>query len=362
MITAALAPYMAWAKTRPRPTIDLASSNLLACDIGDLPGARDALQIAGHNDEGFEPLLERIAARYRVTTDRVATATGTSGANFLVYAALVGAGDEVLVEQPGYDPLAGSARLLGAQVRTFERRFEEGYRLDVERCVGSMTPRTRLVVVTNLHNPTGVAAAVGELRALGERALVHGVHVLVDEVYLDAAEGQPRTSAASLGDPFIVTSSLTKSYGLAGLRCGWVIGSPDIIRRVRRARDLVDGVGAFPAEVLSVVAFDHLDALQRRSRALLEGNLALVRAFMATRRDLACVDPSGGTVCFPRLVSEPDAARFVRLLLERYETAVVPGQFFGAPRHVRLSFGGDRETLAQGLRAIGAALDDLGTG
>lgn len=359
MIDDALAPYMAWAKTRPRTTIDLASSNLLACDVDDLPGARDALRISGPNDEGYAPLLERIAARYRVTTDRVGTGTGTSGANFLVYAALVGPGDEVLVEQPGYDPLIGAARLLGAEVRTFERRFEEAYRLDVQRSIDSMTPRTRLVVVTSLHNPTGMAATVSDLRALGEEALARGIHVLVDEVYLDAAEGEPRASAAELGEPFIVTSSLTKAYGLAGLRCGWVVGPPDVIGRIRRARDVVDGVGAFPAEVLSAVAFDHLDALRRRGRALLAGNLALVRAFMATQRELAWVDPQGGTICFPRLASASDASRLVNVLRERYDTAVVPGGFFGAPEHVRLSFGCARETLARGLEAVGAALDDL---
>lgn len=360
MITEALAPYMAWAKTRPRTTIDLASSNLLACDVSDLPGARDALQIAGPNDEGFEPLLGRIAARYGVTSDRVATATGTSGANFLVYAALVGPGDEVLVEQPGYDPLTGAPRLLGAHVRTFERRYDEGFRLDADRCARLMTPRTRLVVLTNLHNPSGVACEVGALQALGDRAGAAGAHVLVDEVYLDAAEGAPRASAASLSGPFIVTSSLTKSYGLAGLRCGWVVAPPAVVERVRRARDVVDGVGAFPAEALSAVAFDHLEALHLRSRALLSGNLALVRAFMATRRDLTWVEPGGGTVCFPRVESLPDAEPLARLLLERYDTAVVPGHFFGAPQHVRLSFGGARESLSRGLQAVGAALDALG--
>lgn len=359
MISEPPAPYMRWAKTRSPVAVDLASSNLLACEVADLPGAHEALQLSHSNEEGFGPLIDRISERYRVSRDRVATATGTSGANFLVFAALIGPGDEVLVERPGYDPLAGAARLLGARVRTFERRYEDRFRLDAAACGRSMTPETRLIVLTHPHNPSGVACEADDLRALGRLAAAAGAHVLVDEVYLDAARGTPPVSASSLPGPFIVTSSLTKSYGLAGLRCGWVIGPPAVIDRVRQARDVVDGVGAVPAEVLSVVAFDHLDVLGRRSRALLAGNFAMVREFVASRRDLTWVEPDGGTVCFPRVESVTDTGLLVSLLLERYDTAVVPGRFFDAPRHVRLSFGGRTDTLARGLQAVASALDTV---
>jgi hypothetical protein len=244
-------------------------------------------------------------------------------------------------------------------VRRFERRFEEAYRLDPERCAEALTPRTRLVVVTNLHNPSGASCAVSDLQALGEQARSVGAHVLVDEVYLDAAEDGAGASVASLGPPFIVTSSLTKAYGLAGLRCGWVVGTEDVIARVRLARDVVDGNGAFPAEALSVVAFDHLESLRRRCRALVSANLALVRAFLETRADLSWVAPAGGTVCFPKIEGLVDAGPLVERLLERYETAVVPGAFFGSPRHFRLGFGGERASLEKGLAAVGAALDEI---
>src|SRR4029453_5149951 len=118
------APYLEWAKTRPSAEFDLAGSNILACSLDDLPGARDALALSGANDNGYGPLIEAIASRYGVQPSHITTASGTSGANFLVYAALLTPGDEVLVERPGYDPLLGAARMFGATTVRYDRPFE----------------------------------------------------------------------------------------------------------------------------------------------------------------------------------------------------------------------------------------------
>jgi aspartate/methionine/tyrosine aminotransferase len=231
---------MYWAKTRPAARFDLAISNVLACSIDDLPGAADALALTGDNDNGYGPLVESIAERYGVTADHVTTAQGTSGANFLVCAALLSPGDDVLMERPGYDPLMAAARLLRANVVRYDRAFEDGYRLDPQRVADAMTPRTKLVIVTSPHNPTGAIANPADLQEVGRIAAGRGAQVLVDEVYLDST-GTATPPAARQGDPFISTSSLTKSYGLSGLRCGWILSSPGLAERLRRARDVVDG-------------------------------------------------------------------------------------------------------------------------
>ena len=243
-----LAPYLEWAKTRPLPELDLAGSNIFACSLEDLPGARDAVGLSGANDTGYAPLMEAIAARYGTTASRVTTASGTSGANFLVCAALLQSGDDVLVERPGYDPLLGAARMFGARTLRFERTFETGFTLDPDRVTAALTPRTRLIVVTHPHNPTGVAAHRAAIDEIGRIASRVGAHVLVDEVYRDVAAvgGQP---AAGRHDVFITTSSLTKSYGLSGLRCGWVIASEDVTYRVRRAKDIAEGSGSIISTV-----------------------------------------------------------------------------------------------------------------
>jgi aspartate/methionine/tyrosine aminotransferase len=354
-----LAPYMEWAKRHPRSRVSLAGSNLLSCELTDLPGAREALELYGDNDNGYAPLVDAIAARYGVSSNMVVTAQGTSGANFLAFAALVKAGDDVLVERPGYDPLMGPPLLFGANIVRFDRRFEDGYRLDPDAVRAAMTPRTRLIVITNAHNPTGVVASDADLDEVGRIAERNGALVLVDEVYLDSAYAGSIRPAASRSPVFVSTSSLTKSYGLAGLRCGWVLAHPDLAEAITRARDIVDGTGAFPAERLSVLAFSLLDRLAARSRRLLEANGRTMRAFLYSQPTLEYVWPSAGTVVFPRIRGVADAGPFVEGLARDFETDVVPGRFFQAPAHFRIGFGGRPEFLAEGLAQVGRALSNL---
>jgi aspartate/methionine/tyrosine aminotransferase len=350
------AEYLLWAKRRPHPAHDLGRSDVVGCTLADLPGARDALELTGRNDDGWEPLVEAVAARYGVRTDQVATATGTSGANFLVCAALLRPGDDVLVERPAYDPLLAVPALLGANVVRFERRFEEGFRLDLDRVAAALTPRTRLIVVTNPHNPTGVASGADEMRALGDLAERHGCYVLADEVYLDAMPGPARPSAATLSPSIVTTSSLTKAYGLAGLRCGWALADKLLCEEIRRARDLVDGTGSVLAERTAAIAFDRLSELAARARAILAPNFERFEAFMASQPTLEWVVPAGGTVAFPRLRAMVSADAFADVLLRDFDTAVVPGRFFEAPAHVRVALGIPEEVLDRGLRAIDRAL------
>jgi hypothetical protein len=350
---------MEWAKTHPRAAWDLSGSNLLACTLDDLPEAREALDLSGANDDGYAPLVEAIARRYGVKPDRLALATGTSGANFLVCAALIEPGDEVLIERPGYDPLIAAARLMGANVTRFDRRFEDGYALDPDQVRLALTPRTRLIVVTSAHNPSGVVASDAALKEVGRLAEAAGVHVLVDEVYLEAAQQAHARPAATRADVFISTNSLTKAYGLSGLRCGWAMASPAIAQRVRRTRDVVDGTGPFPTEKIASVAFAHLDRLALRARHILEPNRAAVRAFLAKRREVECVPPDGGSVVFPRLRGVADTGPFVERLLADHQTLVVPGRFFEAPAHFRIAMGGKPEILAGGLTRIAKALDAM---
>jgi hypothetical protein len=348
---------MAWAKLHVRQRVSLSGSNLLHCELADLPGAREALELHGDNDSGYRPLVEAIASTYGVTPGMVAVAQGTSGANFLVFAALVKAGDDVLVERPGYDPLTGPPALVGANVVRFDRRFEDGYRLDPDSVRAALTPRTRLIVITNAHNPTGVVAAESDVDEIGRIAERHGARVLVDEVYLDTAEAKPARPAAARSPVFISTNSLTKSYGLAGLRCGWVIAAPDVAEEARRARDIVDGSGPFPTERLSVLAFSMLDRLAARAQRILTPNSRAVCTFVASRPDLEAVLPQAGTVVFPRIRGVEDAGPFVERLARDFETDVVPGHFFQSPAHFRIAFGGRAEVLAEGLAQLGKALD-----
>jgi len=350
---------MEWAKTRPSPEYDLAGSNILACSLDDLPGAREAVVLGGANDNGYRPLVEAIGRRYGVNPDLVTTAGGTSGANFLVFAALLEPGDDVLVERPGYDPLLGAARMFGARTIRFDRAFDSGFALDPDRVRHAMTPRTKAIVITSPHNPTGVPADPAALDDIGRIAERAGAHVVVDEVYRDLT-GDRTPPAAARGDVFLTTSSLTKSYGLSSLRAGWVIASPALSYRVRRARDVVDGTGSIVAERLATLAFEHLDALTARARAILVRNKSVVDACLQSRTELEWV-PSAGTIVFPRIRGVADVTDFADRLMRERRTAVGPGFFFDAPAHFRLGYGGDTDAIRGGLARVSAALDERST-
>ena len=219
----------------------------------------------------------------------------------------------------------------------------------------ALTPRTRLIILSSPHNPTGVRVDRAALTAIGRLAASAGAHVLVDEVYLDAAEATAGP-AARLGDVFVSTSSLTKSYGLAGLRCGWSLSAPALAERIRRARDVIDGNGSIAADRLATLAFAQLDRLSNRASSLLSANRALVGEFFSDRPALDVLLPAGGTVAFPRLRGVRDTSAFAERVMAKWETAIVPGRFFEAPEHFRLGFGGPTDTVRGGLARLSEAL------
>ena len=355
------APYMRWAKTRPRVTYDLASSGLIPVTTAELLGdapAKEAFDISGPNDEGFLPLREALGARYGVPVDGVSIASGASGANFLACLALLQPGDDALVESPAYDPLIAAARAAGANVLHFERSWNKGFALDPYVIRTALTPATKLIVLSNAHNPSGAMCGAEVLEQIGVMADAIGATVLVDEVYAEAQHDDARMPlpAARHGDPFVTTSSLTKAYGLAGLRCGWILASPRLSERMRTMRDIVDGSGPFVAESLAVHALSIIDRLRSRARAILGGNLSLVRAALESHPRIEWLEPVAGTTAFPRVRGMDDTAAFVEALIRDHDTIVVPGHFFQAPQHLRISFGGQAEMVREALSRLDRAL------
>jgi hypothetical protein len=351
------APYMTWSKHHAKASCDLTGSNLLPCTLDELPGAREAMDLYGRNDDGWPPLVRAIATRYGVDEARVATGPGASGANFLALAALLRPGDTLLAEWPGYDPHMGAARFLGAQVNTFERGWAQGFSLDPAQVEAALTSDTKAIILTNLHNPSGVYAEPEALSAVGDLARSVGAKVIVDEVYLDALEGVEQSPAATRDDVFISTNSLTKSYGLAGVRVGWILADPDTTERALRIRDVVDAVGSIPSETIGVLAFQRLDVLLDRARGILGPGAALFRTFVEGRDELEWIPPLGGSVGFPRLKGAKDATPFVDMAVSDFDVGVTPGSFFGAREHFRVAVAGEYEVLERGLVALGQALD-----
>jgi aspartate/methionine/tyrosine aminotransferase len=344
--------YMEWVKTRARARYEIGGSGIIPVRIGELPEARDALEINDFNLYGYRPLIRALADRYEVLPDQVVTAPGTSMANYLAIAATVGAGDEVLVERPAYEPLLDIPEMLGAKVNRFHRRFH----VDIASLADQLTPRTKLIILTNPHNPSGILEPPEVLHEVGRLAAHVGAYVLVDEVYMDFLfQSRPR-SAVHLGSNFLMTCSLTKVYGLDGLRCGWVLGPPDVVKAMWRLQDFFGVNGVIPGETTSVVAFKHLERFQKRSQSILAANRPLMDQFMATNQGaLDWAPPDMGPVCFPRMRSGP-ADEFCARLRAEFDVGVIPGRFFEMPDHFRIGFGGPTEDLRAGLERLSQAL------
>jgi aspartate/methionine/tyrosine aminotransferase len=274
-------------------------------------------------------------------------------------AALVEPGDEILIEQPTYELIVSTAEYLGARVVRFPRRFGEHFQIDPGEIGRAVTARTRLIVITNLHNPGSAFADEETLLEVGRIARRVRARVLVDEVYLDAAfDARPSTSF-KLGEEFIATGSLTKVYGLSGLRCGWIFAEPVLATRIWRLADLFYSTLPHVAELLAVAAFRQLPAIESRARKLLDANRALFNRMLLPRTDLEVHEHTRGLIAFPRLKSG-ESTHLCRLLRERFDTAVVPGSFFGMPDHIRIGLGGATAEVEEGLRCLAAALDELG--
>ncbi|MBM3296133.1 MAG: pyridoxal phosphate-dependent aminotransferase [Candidatus Aminicenantes bacterium] len=350
--------YLDWAKNKDKPGINLTRSGLPGRSLAELGVDWEELALEGYHGHGYPPLIEAVAARYGARVEEVVTAPGTSMALFMVCAALLEKGDEALVEKPAYGPLSAVPRALGAGVRRFERRFEDGYRLDADEVLGMVTPRTRLIMLTDLHNPSGVRAGGEALRSLAEGAAERGVWLIVDEVYLEFLPSRGGLTAFGLAPNVVSLSSLTKVYGLGGLRRGWILAPGGLSRRLLQMRNYLFNEEVYLEEQISARLFDRLDELRGRAAPLIGENRDRMRRFMAGEERLSWVEPDGGVVCFPRLRCG-DGRRLEAILRERHDTGVVPGDFFGDPAHVRIGFGVAGDVLERGLKNIGEALSYL---
>ena len=351
--------YMHFAKTGTLARYSLASSGVADCTIEDLALGPDALALHGANAYGYAPLVTRIAARFGIDPDCVVTAGGgTSFANHLALAGILSPGDEVLIEAPTYPLIIDTLRYLRAEIRCFARRPEDGWQVDPQAIADALSPRTRLIVLTNLHNPSGAFTDASTIGAIANMAADAGAIVLIDEVYRELMFTDGRaTTSFSPGGNIVVTSSLTKAYGLSGLRCGWCLAPAPLAERMRRLNDLFGSLPSHPAECMAVAALDRLANLRARAAWLIGANRAAYGEILGGHPDMEHSAGPQGTTMFPRL-RHGDGDTLLDVLMRRFETSLVPGRFFGCADRVRIGLGGDvaqtREALLRVAEAVGS--------
>jgi aspartate/methionine/tyrosine aminotransferase len=350
--------YLLWARRfYGNVRFDLATSGMPTVPLVEL-GMPDASAFG--DPRGWAAARAAIAAYHDVPVNEATLALGTTHAIWLAYAALTSPGDEILVEQPAYEPLVRIAEGMGLFVTHVERPAAERFALDPERIARACSPRTRAVVVTNLHNPTGVRAPDHVLRTIASALASRGATLLVDEVYapFDAlvdARGVFRGSARKVAPNVVAIGSLTKCYGLGPQRIGWLLGAPDVVTRADDA--ITASCGLLPLETAHIAAhaFGCIGDLAARARAILAGKREHVAAWTA-RHGLSWSAPAEGLFGFATVPGAGDLTPAIEKAAHEREVLVAPGAFFGIPGGFRLSWSKPRADLDEGLSRLAAAL------
>lgn len=286
-------------------------------------------------------VMEQLSRTYSVPLDHILPTTGATGALSLLYRAYLSPGDHVLVESPGFDLFEDIGHAMSAHVDCFDRHGER-FEIDPDEIESRIRKNTRLIVLTNLHNPSGMLTGEDTLLAVAELAERHNINVVVDEVYGDYADSADRPQrAAQLSPNLVSVSSLTKIYGLSTLRCGWIVADPAVLAPVRALNDQFEfGVSKLSHAVAALV-MENRETYDGYWRGVMDESRPVMEAYFAHWQEAGLVSgvlPRYGCIAFPRLVGIDDAQSFSGWLADRYGVIVVPGELFRAPGHVRIGF------------------------
>jgi aspartate/methionine/tyrosine aminotransferase len=345
-----------------RAQLMLSSSDCEALSVADLlalePGVEErlhSLRLGYTEVAGSHELRASVAQRYeRAEPADVLTLAAAEEGIFIAYHALLGPGDHVVVEAPCYGSAIEVARSTGADVSLWQRRHEDGWAHDVEALERLLRTDTRLIYLNSPHNPTGMQMPRAVLDRLVELASERSIVIFSDEVYRglehDTADRLP--AACDIYDRAISLNTVSKAYGLPGLRIGWLASRDrELIDRIRELKLYTTICSSAPSELLVALALRHGDELVERSRRLVLQNLPLVEAFLERRRDLfEWVHPTAGPIGFPRVAGDLDVQRWCEETAEQADVLVLPGTVYEQPRHVRIGFG--RANLRQAIARL----------
>ena len=344
-----------------RIRINLAESSFADARFSDLGLRLDDLVLMYHDHRGHRGLREQVAQDQRVQPDEVLTTVGAAAALFIIATSLLDKGDHLVVVRPNYATNLETPRAIGCEISFLDLRFENGWQLELAELEALLRPNTKLVSLTCPHNPTGVIFSEEKLRAAVQLCEARGIRLLVDETYREMAYAGPLVAAAALSERVISVSSLSKTYGLPGIRMGWLVTRDKALYETfLAAKEQIFICNSIVDEEIAHQALLKRPTWLPAIRARIDAAFRTTRDFMAAQNDLSWVEPQGGVVCFPRL-REPeryDVERFYRVLLEDYATVVGPGHWFEQPRHsFRLGYGWPTpEALSEGLGNLSKAL------
>jgi hypothetical protein len=316
---------------------------------------------------GTIELRERIAALYPGSTiDQIEVTNGTSEANYIIGLSQLAPGDVVAMQVPNYMQMSGVAHSLGAEVRTFRLRTEAAWEPDWEEFERAVTPQTRLLYLSNPNNPTGSVLSSAAMRRIVDRCEQTGTWLLADEVYLGAEVSGARTASFwGMSDRVIVTSGLSKAYGIPGVRIGWIVGPRDLVAECWSQHDYIT-IG--PNKMSDRIARVAVEATNRercyaRTGEILRHNLPIAREWVRGFDGwLTWTEPVAGAIGLMKYAADTPSLAIAERIRLRQNTLIVPGVHVGIEGHLRIWLGGAESYLREGLRRIGAEISGLKAG
>ena len=298
-----------------------------------------------------------------LTADHVLVTSGAAGALFIIATALLGEDDHLVVVRPNYATNIETPRAIGCDITYVDLSFDQGYALDLAQLEAAIRPNTRYVSVTTPHNPTGVVILDAQVRALADLTRQHEVMLLVDETYREMCFADIPPVAASYGDHVISVSSLSKTYGIPGIRTGWIVcQNPALMELFLAAKEQIGISGSVVDEAIAVAALEQHKTWLVENQTRIDIAFAIVRDWIANEPLIDWVEPAGSCICFPRIREQAgiDTDAFYKVLFETYGTYVGPGHWFEqSDLQFRVGYAWPTlEDLRKGLDGISTALRD----
>lgn len=341
---------------------NLSESSIWDAHLGDWCKDLEGLTLCYGEHRGHAELREMIAAACGgVRAEDVLAVPGAAAALFIVNSSLLEAGTSMLVVRPNYSTNIGTPRLLQCAMEYLDLTFEKRFDLDLEEVASRITSSTRLVSVTYPHNPTGVCLSEANLRALTELVERRNCYLLVDETYRDLHRGAAPPLAASLSNRAISVSSLSKAFGLPGIRMGWIVcRNPELQEIFLAAKEQIFICNSVIDEEIARRVLAQREKLLPGIHARVDENWQIVSQWMTGEKHLEWILPGGGVVCLPRMHEnlEINTSAFYEILLRRFSTYVGPGRWFElSDRYFRLGYGWEpKNKLISGLKNISGAI------
>ena len=341
---------------------NLAESSVRDVAFRDMQIDLSNLLIAYGDHIGIPALRNLIASWYPgIRADDVLLTVGAAGALFMIHTTLLSSGDHVVVVRPNYGTNIETPRAIGTSIDFIDLKFDDAFRLDVNEVKKAIKPNSKLISVTTPHNPTGVCLSGETILSLCKLAESENCFLLVDETYRDLSFSSPPPLAASLSDRAISVSSVSKAYGIPGIRLGWVITrDATLMEKLLAAKEQIHICNSIVDEEICYQYLEKKDAYFGSIQTMVRNNFLSLEKWISQHSHLEWIKPSGGVVCFPRFRRDScvDPAKFYSLLLNDYKTYVGPGHWFEQSKeYFRLGFGWETEPVFQkGLTNIDLAI------